>query len=217
MKCPHCASLVSPQQNACSACGFTATLLHHYLGNQWVRLERIIDAAHCLRLEDARQIEVVLDNYERSFPQAFFAIYLGVLPNNLTVAELGFWLLNQGAFNTHSVNRRNDYGIILVVDPSTKTASVTLGYSIERCFSTKDVSSILQILGVKLRHGSFGAALEAICKRCSEVLRKHARRVQWQPDSKLGAGVAPDMGLQPLRGGHKPATRTLADHSNSLS
>src|SRR6476660_6620455 len=97
MKCPRCQASVHPGQTSCPACGFSATLLHNYLGNQWVRLERITDAAHCLRLEDTRRVEIILDDFERSFPQAFFAVYLGTLPNNLNVAELGFWLLNQGA------------------------------------------------------------------------------------------------------------------------
>ena len=130
MKCPRCQASVRPAQTSSSACGFSATTLHNYLGNQWVRLERITDAAHCLRLEDARRLEIILDDFERTYPQAFFAVYLGTLPTNLNVAELGFWLLNQGAFNTHSVSRRNDFGIVLVVDPSTKTACITLGLSL---------------------------------------------------------------------------------------
>lgn len=212
MKCPRCQASVLPEQNSCPACGFSATLLHNYLGNQWVRLERITDAAHCLRLEDARRAEIVLDDFERSLPQAFFAAYLGSLPNNLNVAELGFWLLNQGAFNTHSVSRRNDFGIVLVVDPSAQTACISLGYAIESCFTPKILRQMMQTVGTHLRKGAFGLAIEASCTRAGEVLRKHALCMQWQPDAATAADSLADIGLQPLRGGNRPVSRSLADH-----
>ncbi|WP_409215552.1 TPM domain-containing protein [Prosthecobacter sp.] len=186
-------------------------MLHNYLGNQWVRLERITDAAHCLRLEDMRNAEVILDDFERIFPQAFFAAYLGVLPNGLTVAELGFWLLNQGAFNTHSVSRRNDYGIVLVADPAAQTVSITLGYAIEKWFSDGVISRILQTTGSHLNRGAFGMAIENACSRSAEQLRKHAHSMEWQPD----ATTPPDMALQPLRGGHKSTSRPLAGYSHT--
>lgn len=211
MKCPRCQASVRSEQTTCSACGFSATLLHSYLGNQWVKLERITDAAHCLRLEDTRRLEIILDDFERSFPQAFFAIYLGTLPSNLNVAELGFWLLNQGAFNTHSVSRRNDFGIVLVVDPTAKTACITLGYAIENCFSPKIITRMMQTIGGHLGKGAFGMAIEASCIRVGDVLRKHARGMQWQPDASVMADSVADIGLQPLRGGHRSASRPLAD------
>ena len=212
MKCPRCHVRVLPEQVSCSACGFSATLLHGFLGNQWVRLERITDAAHCLRLEDNRRCEIILDDFERSFPQAFFAVYLGALPNNLNVAELGFWLLNQGAFNTHSVRRRNDFGLVLVIDPTAQTAGLTLGYAVEACFSQKILDALMQVLGSHLRKGAFGAAIESTCVRAGAVLRKHAKKMHWQPEAALVAESLADIGLQPLKGGHRSVSRPLADN-----
>lgn len=211
MKCPRCQTSVRAEQTTCSACGFSATLLHNYLGNQWVRLERITDAVHCLRLEDTRRLEIILDDFERSFPQAFFAVYLGSLPSSLNVAELGFWLLNQGAFNTPSVSRRNDFGIVLVVDPSAQTASITLGYAIEKYFSPKIITCMMQTIGGHLRKGAFRMAIESSCIRAGEVLRKHARHTQWQPDASVLTDSASDIGLQPLRGGNRSASRPPAN------
>ncbi|WP_395716038.1 hypothetical protein [Prosthecobacter sp.] len=214
MKCPRCQGHVTVQQNTCNACGFSATLLHGYLGNQWVKLERITDAAHCLRLEEARRAEVVLDEFERSFPQAFFATYLGVLPNYFNVSELGFWLLNQGAFNTPSVSRRNDFGVVLVVDPSSLFASLTLGYAVEAYFGEDRMQQILQSVAKLLAEGAHGEAIVTACTRCAEVLRKHGTRTAWSPAS-LGGGSQPDMGLQPLRGGQKQSSRPLAGFPHS--
>ncbi len=204
MNCPRCFAPTAAQQNACSACGFSAVTLHRLIGNQWVRLERITDAAHCLRLEDLRRCEVVLDDFERSFPQAFFAAYLGILPVDVNAAELGFWLLNQGAFNTHLVSKRNDYGIILAADPSTQTLALSFGYAIEAYFDSKTTQALLTEVGARLAQGAFGQAIETACRRSAEVLRRRARSVQWTPQESLDGNAAPHMGLAPLRSGHRP-------------
>lgn len=216
MNCPRCFTPTAPQQNACSACGFSAVTLHRLIGNQWVRLDRITDAAHCLRLEDLRHCEVVLDDFERGFPQAFFAAYLGVLPIDVNVAELGFWLLNQGAFNTHLVSKRNDYGMVLAIDPASQSVSLSFGYAIERYFDVKTTQALLAEAGAKLAAGAFGQAIEAACRRCGDVLRRHARSIQWTPEKSLDGSLAPHMGLTPLRGGHRPA-RTEAVQTKHLS
>lgn len=205
MNCPRCSTRTSPEQNVCSACGFSAVTLHRLIGNQWVRLERITDAAHCLRLEDFRRCEVVLDDFERSFPQAFFAAYLGTLPLDVNVAELGFWLLNQGAFNTPLVSRRNDYGIVLAIDPSAKNIALSFGYAIESYFNPRTTQKLLTEIGGQLAAGAFGKAIETACRRSGEVLRRHARSVQWKPGTSLEDGFVPHMGLTPLRSGHRPA------------
>lgn len=205
MNCPRCFAPASRQQNVCSACGFSAVTLHRLIGNQWVRLERITDAAHCLRLEDLRRCEVVLDDFERSFPQAFFAAYLGTLPMDINVAELGFWLLNQGAFNTPQMSRRNDYGIILTADPVAQTVALTLGYAIESYFDPRTLQKLLAEAGKHLAAGAFGRAIEAACQRSTRVLRRRARCARRSPESGIEGGVPPHMGLTPLRGGHRTA------------
>ncbi|HBJ82857.1 MAG TPA: hypothetical protein DDZ88_03075 [Verrucomicrobiales bacterium] len=207
MKCPHCNASVAPLQRGCDTCGFSATALHPCLGNQWVRLERITDSAHCLRLEENRQAEVILDDFERSFPQAFFAAYLGTIPKELRPTEVGFWLLNQGAFNTHSLHKRNDFGVVLVIDPHMRAASITLGYSIEACFSKPDLAKILREMAAHLTAGRFGKAIETACLGCARQLRKHAQSTRWTPDGTLNPG----MGLEPLRGGHRPVSRARAN------
>lgn len=210
MNCPRCQSAVLPQQTACDACGFSAALLHHYLGNQWVRLDRITDAARCLRLEELREVEIALDHFERCFPQAFFAIYLGVLPNNLGPRELGFWLLNQGAFDTQSIGRRNDFGVILVIDPSTKIASLSLGYAVEHYFKPKQITKLLGKTAYHLSRGAFGPAIKAACHDCAQVLRQHARSACWIPETSPDNALQPGMSFQPLREGTKASSRPMA-------
>ena len=208
MKCPRCLSPVQIAQGYCHECGFSAATLQSYLGDQWVRLERITDPGHCLRLEEVRQLEIVLDNFERALPQAFFAVYLGVLPSGLNVSELGFWLLNQGAFNTHQMMKRNDFGSVLVVDPVMKSLAITMGYSIEGHFSESSLTSMLGKACEHLRHGDYSGSIESLIHQVDKELRLHAKPRHWQPDAQAD----PAIDVQPLRNGHRnPANHEYAD------
>ena len=209
MYCPHCSSHVSADANSCQQCGFSAAHLHRKLGSQWVRLQRVTDAAQCLRLEDHRQLEVLLNDFERSFPQLFFAAYLGVLPISLTVSELGFWLLNQGAFETPSLIRRNDFGLLLVIDPSSRKVSLTAGYALEGLFRQDRVLKLLKAAGKDLSRGAFAAAIAKVCDECSRLLRKNGRRKAWTPVGQTGAENLGHLGLEPLRGGHRHASQPM--------
>jgi hypothetical protein len=204
MKCPHCSTRLPAAEAALCECGFSAGALNSYLGDHWVRLERIIDASQCLRLEDIRRCELLMDDFERAFPQAFFAVYLGSLPAGLNVSELGFWLLNQGAFNTPSIQKRNDFGVAMVVDPARKSLGLSLGYSIEAFFEEKHaLPAILSSIANKLRDQDYGGAIQQALVDVSRVLRKNARQTTWKPDS---APVSPALAVEPLRKGHQDAS-----------
>ncbi|MFM2167572.1 MAG: hypothetical protein RIS79_1943 [Verrucomicrobiota bacterium] len=213
MKCPHCSIRLPAADAACCECGFSARTLNSYLGDHWVRLERIIDASQCLRLEDRRRCELLMDDFERAFPQVFLAVYMGSLPAGLNVAELGFWLLNQGAFNTPSIQKRNDFGVVMVVDPSSKSLGLSLGYSIEAYFDEKQVvPSILKSIATRLRAHDYGRAIEQAIIDVSRVLRKSSRQTPWKPDL---VRVSPALAVEPLRKGHQdsisfPRPRPLA-------
>ncbi len=204
MKCPHCHVAAESGQDFCRDCGFSAATLRAYLGDQWVRLERITDAVHCLRLEDVRRCEIAMDDFERCLPQAFFALYIGVLPTGLNVSELGFWLLNQGAFNTHQMMKRNDFGSVLVIDPVSKTMGLTLGYAIEECLPAAKVTALLSAAGAHLSRQSFATAVLEMIEDIAKSLRKLAKASVWHPEKSVGGGIH----VQPLRSGHRHVAQT---------
>lgn len=140
-----------------------------------------------------------MDDFERLLPQAFFAAYLGMLPAGLKVAELGFWLLNQGAFNTPQMQKRNDFGVVLVLDPAARELSMTFGYAIESYF---DEATQRRLLGKAVRHLKFrdyGTAIRGVIRDCLAVLQRHAKRQLRQPSLH---GATPELMVQPLRSGH---------------
>jgi hypothetical protein len=206
MRCPHCSNPISPQKPFCERCGFSDSALGSYLGNDWVRLERITDAAHCLRLEETRKLEVHLDDFERQFPQSFLALYYGALPPKLNPLELGMWLLNHGAFSTHQFAKRNDFGAVCVIDPVAGTHGISLGYALEAIIPNSQIETILAAMVTPLRASLWAAAAELAITSLSTLLSERGkashRRVDTQPPPSRG-GSPSDFGFSPLRSGHR--------------
>jgi hypothetical protein len=141
-----------------------------------LKLSRLVDSANCLRLREVRQIDAMLDDFQRRFPQIFLAVYLGVLPNNVNVRELSFWLLNRAAFESVDQRRLNEFGIAFVLDPVAKSASLTVGYALEAVLSPKDLGNILNRLRTSLWHGEYAAAIRRCVVKMDQKLRKAGRR-----------------------------------------
>ena len=164
-----------------------------------MRLDRLTDTAHCLRLRDRRQVEAQLDDFERRFPQVFFAVYFAVLPTGYTVGEVGFWLLNHAAFGTHDVAKRNEFGIVLVVDPGTKQAGITLGYAIEAVAAKLNIEGLLKRMAGCFAHGNHGKAVSLAIAQLDRVLRSIGRPQPRCEQSVMMHAVSTDLGLKPLR------------------
>lgn len=204
MKCPHCFAEVPHGAAACSQCGFSASAVRAYLGCEWVRLERITDQSMRLNLKDTRHLETVLDDFERCFPQCFLAVYLGPLPMELTVGDLGFWLINHGAFHAHQAAKRNDFGMVLVIDPLRQSAGLTLGYALEPILSEAAVVSVLDRVKSPLRRSDFAKAIQRTVKHLKKALRAQAkvesrdRHLPPPPTTDIS-----ELGLQTLRHNHR--------------
>ena len=210
MKCPHCAATLHIEARGCPACRFDAVLSSERHGNHWVRLERLTDAAHCLRLADRRTLEAQMDDFERRFPQVFAAVYFGVLPSGLTVSETGFWLLNHAAFETHDLSKRNEFGVILVIDPAAGSAGFTLGYAIEALVPKVDVAKTLSKMRRHLAASDYGRAVSVALHDLGARLKKLGRPEKRNPVSARMHTLTIDLGFRPLRPGKAAESQTAA-------
>jgi len=205
MNCPHCATGIVSAQPICTHCGFSAAAIRAYLGADWVRLERITDNAQRLSLKDTRYLETVLDDFERQLPQCFMAAYVGSLPETLTLPDLGFWLINHGAFQTHQISRRNDFGVLLTIDPSRQQAAFTIGYALEPILTGELLTHFLKQLQPLLRKSHFSSAIEKAAALIEKALKQAAlpeQRAASEPPTMVND--ASDLGLHTLRPPSRP-------------
>lgn len=204
MKCPHCYTKLASDRDAC-VCGFSAAAIRAFLGSEWIRLERITDNSHRLSLRDTRQLEALLDDFERCFPQVFLAVYVGPLPTELTVSDFGFWLINHGAFHTHQGAKRNDFGMVLVIDPLRQSAGLTIGYALESVLPEAALAAVLTRLRHRLARANFAGAIETGISQLKKTLSARATSMpRSMPESPPPTGDLSLLGLQTLRRNHRP-------------
>lgn len=212
MECPRCHSTLQSAASSCDSCGFNLSTLTKRLGDQWVRLERLTDAAHCLRVRDSRRIEGLLDEFERRFPQVFLAVYFGVLPHGISVSEAGFWLLNHAAFATHETSKRNDFGMALIIDPASGHAAISVGYAIEHLIRRQEFDQLLLRMSAALSHSDYSEAVHIAIHRIDRLLRSAGRAEPKTAASPPAPAVGHDLGLPRLRAQHRTqASATAAD------
>lgn len=198
--CPKCASELKTDASFCGGCGFCCAEVRSLLGGDWVRLPRITDTSQRLSMRETRRLEYSLDEFERTFPQCFCAVYAGPLPESVNPATLGFWMLNHGAFEGTQLQKRNEYGIALVVDTLAMEAAISTGYALESCLPPTVLSAALAVARRDFRRSALAPALEKIMRH----LFKHLRRVgrPQKPSSEPMQQMmseSENLGFEPLR------------------
>lgn len=177
MNCPRCHAGLEPAVKCCTGCGFEVRHVIDVLGEDLVKLGRLTDRAHCLRLADSKTLEDRLELFEAQFPQVFVAVYFGVLPTSLSVNELTFWLLNHAAFDTDDFQRLNEFAVVLVIDPVARVAAMNVGYGLEGLLSQRFLVGVLTPLRTPLWHGEYVGAVDQALQRIARRLRKGGRRL----------------------------------------
>jgi uncharacterized membrane protein YgcG len=190
MRCPSC-GIVSPiGSENCQSCGFVAASLADRLGQDAVLLDRLIDAAHCLRLRDRTRLEAALDDFERRFPQLVVCAYFGVLPQGVTAAEAAVWLCENGVRQRESGNLGGMNALVLAVDPAAHVLGIAVGAGLAIYLPQAFAEDCLRHEQFQLWHGEYAAGVVSILDRCSKKLMAAAearrRSVSSSPKPRLG-------------------------------
>ena len=178
MKCPSCQRPVDHEAESCYSCGYSELEASERYGSNLVVLNRVHDAAHCLRKQERDELSETLDRLELKFPQMLFCVYLGNLPSHLCISELGFWLLNHGQVRGAEYARPNENAILVVVDMVTKQIGISLGYFAETLISEEDAYRALTYSRPHLINSEYGEGIEKVFLRLSKVLQKKGRKLR---------------------------------------
>lgn len=214
MTCPRCGSPVGPALAECGSCAFSLATVIGTFGHKLIQLDRLTDAANCLRLRDAQALDAFIEDLEADFPQVFFAVYFGVLPPSFSPGELSFWLLNHAAFNNQELKKLNEYAVLVIVDPVGKCAGINVGYALESILPPKKLQKVLQGIRTPLWHGELIHAVTRALTKVGKLLRKAG-----QPTHASSGLVAPGStqefmgrsGLRSLRPADSPPSSKEAD------
>lgn len=189
MKCPSCQRPVDHEAESCYSCGYSELEASERYGSNLVILNRVHDAAHCLRKQERDELSETLDRLELKFPQMLFCVYLGNLPSHLCISELGFWLLNHGQVRGAEYVRPNENAILVVVDMVTKQIGISLGYFAETLLSEEDAYRALTYSRPHLINSEYGEGIEKVFLRLSKVLQKKGRKLRKLSRSQIHSSL----------------------------
>jgi uncharacterized membrane protein YgcG len=99
--------------------------------------------------------------------------------------------------------KRNDFGIVLVIDPVQQSAGLTLGYGLECLLPEAALTAVLSRLQHPLRKMDFAKAIQLCARQLKKALRARGRAepAELHQPPTPGSDLA-ELGLQTLRHNH---------------
>lgn len=203
MRCPRCSKAVTHRSDECHSCGYSITDAQAVFGTTMVEMDRLHDAAHCLRKEERDEVLAIMDRLKDRFPQLFFCAYLGTLPEKVKMSELGFWLLNHAAVKGVDLARPNENAILLLLDTNTQEAGISLGYYVEKFLDENAATRCLRSARRHFAKNENGKALSKVLHKLGRTLSKGSRNIlRIQPETRQSV-------LNPFGATTLPTLRTV--------
>jgi uncharacterized membrane protein YgcG len=182
MKCPRCVQRIHRAAESCPHCGFTLADADANFGSEDVRIRCLTDSAGILRRGDRQRVEAAMEKITRRFPQIFVAIYTGSLGEISNIRQFGFWLLNRSAFEDVPVEKPNEAGILITIDPESKAAGMVFGYLLDPFLEEADTFDCLTRAHSYWLEGRYADGILRALSHLDIVLRKRSRQARRDPE-----------------------------------
>jgi hypothetical protein len=148
-----------------------------------------------------------MEKITRRFPQVFVAIYTGSLGEVATIRQFGFWLLNRSAFEDVPLEKPNEAGILITIDPESKAAGIVFGYLLDPYLDESDTFECLSRGHAYWLEGRYAEGLLRALSHLDRLLRKRSCQARRDPEY-FERKVMPPIQLGDLvhriRAGHRP-------------
>ncbi|MBK1815569.1 hypothetical protein JIN84_08080 [Luteolibacter yonseiensis] len=214
MKCPRCVQRIHRAAASCPHCGFTLADADANFGSEDVRLRCLTDSAGILRRGDRPTVEAAMEKISRRFPQIFVAVYTGSLGEVANIRQFGFWLLNRAAFEDVPVEKPNEAGILITIDPESKAAGMVFGYLLDPFLDESDTFDCLTRAHSHWLEGRYADGILRVISHLDVVLRKRSRQARRDPEHferKAGLRARPGDVVRGIRAGHGHAAEEKAE------
>lgn len=173
-------------------------------GEGEVKLRSLTDAAGLFRRNERDRISDTMERISMVFPQMFVAVYTGSLGEIGNIRQFGFWLLNRGLFEDIALEKPNEAGILLVIDPDSKAAGMTFGYLLDPFFEEQDTFECLSRAHSSWLEGRYAEGLLKCLSHLEKLLRKRCRQVHRDTEKyerKVATPVAVEDLVKKIRSG----------------
>lgn len=209
MKCPRCVQRIHRAAESCPHCGFSITDVDERFGAEEVRLRCLSDTAGVLKSADRERVEAAMERFSRRFPQVFAAVYTGALGEVSNIRQFGFWLLNRAAFEDLPVEKPNEGGILLTIDPASKAAGFVFGYLLDPFLDEMDTFECLSRAHAYWLEERYAEGIIKALLHLEGILCKRSRQARRDPEHYQRKVLPPAMRgdvVRRMRAGHRSAT-----------
>ena len=182
MKCPRCVQRIHRAAESCPHCGFTLADADAVFGHEEVRIKCLTDCAGILRRHDRERVEAAMEKISRRFPQVFVAIYTGSLGELTNLRQFGFWLLNRAAFEDVPVEKPNEAGILITIDPESKAAGIVFGYLLDPFLEESDTFDCLSRGHAYWLEERYADGIQRVLAHLDGILAKRSRQARRDPE-----------------------------------
>ena len=211
MKCPRCVQQIHRAAGSCPHCGFHIADSDARFGREEVHLRCLTDTAGILRRGDRQRVEAAMEKITRRFPQLFVAVYTGSLGEVANIRQFGFWLLNRSAFEDVPVQKPNEAGILLTIDPESKAAGIVFGYLLDPFLEESDTFDCLSRAHAYWLEERYADGILKALLHLDGILAKRSRQARRDPDH-FERKVVPSLHsvdlVRRIRAGHRPGTES---------
>lgn len=169
-------------------------------------VRKLEDGAGLMKSSERAKVEVAMERFERRFPQMFFAVNTGRTEGRSDVRQYGFWLLNRAAFKDVPLDRPNEYGILLTIDPDAKSAGISWGYGLDAFLTAEDTFLFLSRAHAYWVEGRYSEGIIRGLDQLAKILSKRCRQARSDPE-RFERRVAPPAAVREaadrIRAGHR--------------
>jgi uncharacterized membrane protein YgcG len=210
MKCPRCVQRIHRAAESCPHCGFSVADADANFGAEEVRIRSLTDTSGIFRRHERQRVEAAMEKINHRFPQLFVAIYTGSLGEIANIRQFGFWLLNRAAFEDVPVEKPNEAGILITIDPDSKAAGIVFGYLLDPFLDESDTFECLSRGHAYWLEGRYADGILRALAHLDLILQKRSRQARRDPDafaSKVSGATPKGDIVRRIRAGHSPVTR----------
>ena len=200
----------------CPHCGFSIADADERFGSEDVRLLSLTDSAGIIRRHERAMVEDAMERIAAKFPQIFVAVYTGSLGEIANIRQFGFWLLNRSAFEDVPVEKPNEAGILLTIDPESKAAGIVFGYLLDPFLEEADTFECLSRAHAFWLEGRYAEGIVKALDQLEGILARRSRQARRDPDHFLRKILPPSMVgdlVHRIRAGHQSGGKPAKSQS----
>lgn len=191
MKCPRCLQPIHRAADACPLCGFSIVDADRRFGPAR-QLGLLSDEAGVIRRPDRERVLRALHHVHHRFPQCFAALCITSIGEVRQLRPMAFWLLNRAIFSEFEQTFDNQYGILLLIDPSTKSATFSFGYGLEPYLNEEETFECLSRAHAYWLDGQYALGVTKALTHLEQILLSKTRKAtaiakRWRQQALVGS------------------------------